>query len=165
MYGYDFANNDCRPASNKQLRCWWMNNNINSVSKDLKSVHRHESLGECKVAIVRATLHFQKVTKKRKQKRVDHGNQKVKTAAGLTTKTDNSARAIKLFAVTERIRRENFSQCAFCELKDVLRNIFFIPFLTWLSLKIQLLYVKSPTFHILKEMKLIQMKFERSQIH
>ena len=42
---------------------------------------------------------------------------------------------------------------------------FFIPFVTWLSLKIQLLHVKSPTFHILKDMKLIQMKFERSQIH
>ena len=73
-----------------------MNNNINSVSKDLKSVHRHESLDECKVAIVRATLHFQKVTKEQKQKRVDNGNEKVKTAAGLTTKNDNSARAIKL---------------------------------------------------------------------
>ena len=97
-----------------------MNNNINSVSKDLKSDHRHESLDECKVAIVRATLHFQKVTKEQKQKRVDNGNEKVKTAAGLTTKNDNSARAIKLFAVTERIRRENLSQCAFCELKDVL---------------------------------------------
>ena len=86
----------------------------------LKSVHRHEILHECKVAIVRATLHFQKVTKEQKQKRVDNGNEKVKTAAGLTTKNDNSARAIKLFAVTERIRRENLSQCAFCELKDVL---------------------------------------------
>ena len=97
MYGYDFANNDWRLASNnKQLRCWRMNNNINSVSKDLKSVHRHESLDECKVAIVRATLHFQKVTKEQKQKRVDNGNEKVKTAAGLTTKNDNSARAIKL---------------------------------------------------------------------
>ena len=115
MYGYDFANNDWRLASNnKQLRCWWMNNNINSVSKDLKSVHRHESLDECKVAIVRATLHFQKVTKEQKQKRVDNGNEKVKTAAGLTTKNDNSARAIKLFAVTERIQGEYLSQCAFC---------------------------------------------------
>ena len=92
-----------------------MNNNIKSVSKDLKSVHRHESLEESKVAIVRATLHFQKVTNEQKQKRVDNGNEKVKTAAGLTTKNDNSARA-----VTERIRRENLSQCAFCELKDVL---------------------------------------------
>ena len=62
----------------------------------LKSVHRHEILHECKVAIVRATLHFQKVTKEQKQKRVDNGNEKVKTAAGLTTKNDNSARAIKL---------------------------------------------------------------------
>ena len=105
-----------------------MNNNINSVSKDLKSVHRHESLDECKVAIVRATLHFQKVTKEQKQKRVDNGNEKVKTAAGLTTKNDNSVRAIKLFAVTERIRRENFSQCAFCELKDVLWKLFLFPF-------------------------------------
>ena len=129
MYGYDFANNDWRLASNnKQLRCWWMNNNINSVSKDLKSVHRHESLDECKVAIVRATLHFQKVTKEQKQKRVDNGNEKVKTAAGLTTKNDNSAQAIKLFAVTERIRPENLSQCAFCELKDVLRKLFLFPF-------------------------------------
>ena len=95
-----------------------MNNNINSVSKDLKSVHRHESLDECKVAIVRATLHFQKVTKEQKQKRVNamqcNGNEKVKTAAGLTTKNDNSARAIKLFAVTERIQGEYLSQCAFC---------------------------------------------------
>ena len=105
-----------------------MNNNINSVSKDLKSVHRHKRLDECKVAIVRATLHFQKVTKEQKQKRVDNGNEKVKTAAGLTTQNDNSARAIKLFAVTERIRRENLSQCAFCELKDVLRKLFLFPF-------------------------------------
>ena len=128
IYRCNFANYDCRQALNKQLRCWWMNNNINSVSKDLKSVHRHESLDECKVAIVRATLHFQKVTKEQKQKRVDNGNEKVKTAAGLTTKNDNSARAIKLFAVTERIRRENLSQCAFCELKDVLRKLFLFPF-------------------------------------
>ena len=44
----------------------------------LKSVHRHEILHECKVAIGRATLHFQKVTKEQKQKRVDNGNEKVK---------------------------------------------------------------------------------------
>ena len=50
----------------------------------LKSVHRHEILHECKVAIVRATLHFQKVTKE--QKRVDNGKEKVKTAAGLNQK-------------------------------------------------------------------------------
>ena len=41
---------------------------------------------ECKVAIVRATLHFQKVTKEQKQKRVDNGKEKVKTAAGLNQK-------------------------------------------------------------------------------
>ena len=52
----------------------------------LKSVHRHEILDECKVAIVRATLHFQKVTKEQKQKRVDNGKEKVKTAAGLNQK-------------------------------------------------------------------------------
>ena len=52
----------------------------------LKSVHRHEILHECKVAIVRATLHFQKVTKEQKQKRVDNGKEKVKTAAGLNQK-------------------------------------------------------------------------------
>ena len=44
----------------------------------LKSVHRHEILQKCKVAIVRATLYFQKVTKEQKQKRVDNGNEKVK---------------------------------------------------------------------------------------
>ena len=43
-----------------------------------KSVHRHEILQECKVAIVGATLYFQKVTKEQKQKRVDKGNEKVK---------------------------------------------------------------------------------------
>ena len=42
---------------------------------------------------------------------------------------------------------------------------FFIPFLTWLSLEIQLLHVKSPMFHVPKEMKFIEMKLERSQIH
>ena len=42
---------------------------------------------------------------------------------------------------------------------------FFIPFLTWLSLEIQLLRVKSPLFHVPKEMKFIEMKLERSQIH
>ena len=52
----------------------------------LKSVHRLEILHERKVAIVRATLHFQKVTKEQKQKRVDNGKEKVKTAAGLNQK-------------------------------------------------------------------------------
>ena len=127
---------------------------INQCIIILKSVHRHEILHECKVAISRATLHFQKVTKEQKQKRVDNGNEEVKkkTAAELTAKNDNSVRAIKLFAVTERIRRENLSQCAFCEGR--LTKIFFIPFLTRLSLKIQLLELKSLTFHIPKEMKL-----------
>ena len=44
----------------------------------LKSVQHHESLHECKVAIGKATLHFRKVTKDFKQKRVDDGNEKVK---------------------------------------------------------------------------------------
>ena len=53
----------------------------------LKSVHRHEILHECKVAIVRATMYVQKVAKdEQKQKRVDNGNEKVKTAAGLNQK-------------------------------------------------------------------------------
>ena len=42
------------------------------------SAHRHKILHECKVAIGRATLYFQKVTKEQKQKRVDNGNEKVK---------------------------------------------------------------------------------------
>ena len=44
---------------------------------------------------------------------------------------------------------------------------FFIPFfnLANMCIEIQLLHVKSPTFHISKEMTLIEMKFERSQIH
>ena len=66
----------------------------------LKSVHRHEILHECKVAISKATLHFQKVTKEQKQKRVDNGNEKVETAVALTTKNDNSARSIKLNCTT-----------------------------------------------------------------
>ena len=68
----------------------------------LKSVHRHEILHECKVAISKATLHFQKVTKeqKQKQKRVDNGNEKVETAVALTTKNDNFARSIKLNCTT-----------------------------------------------------------------
>ena len=44
----------------------------------LKSLQHHESLHECKVAISKATLHFQKVTKAFKQKRVDDGNKRVK---------------------------------------------------------------------------------------
>ena len=161
MYGYDFANNDWRLASNnKQLRCWWMNNNINSVSKDLKSVHRHKSLDECKVAIVRATLHFQKVTKEQKQKRVDNGNEKVKTAAGLTTKNDNSAQGHQTFCRHWTNTTWKFVPMCVLRIEGRFMKTFFIPFLTWLSLKIQLLHVKSPTFHILKEMK-----FERSQIH
>ena len=44
----------------------------------LKSEQHHESLHECKVAISKATLHFGKVTKDFKQKRVDDGNKKVK---------------------------------------------------------------------------------------
>ena len=66
----------------------------------LKSAHRREILHVCKVAIGRATLQFQKVTTEQKQKRVDNGNEKVKTAAGLTTKNDNSARSIKLNCTT-----------------------------------------------------------------
>ena len=44
---------------------------------------------------------------------------------------------------------------------------FFIPFfiLANMSIEIQLLHVKSPAFHISKKMTLIEMEFERSQIH
>ena len=44
----------------------------------LKSVQHHENLHECEVAISKATLHFRKVTKEFKQKRVDDGNERVK---------------------------------------------------------------------------------------
>ena len=71
----------------------------------LKSVQHHESLHECKVAISKATLHFRKVTKDFKQKRVDDGNEKVKQQrVGLTTKNDNFARANS--NLTARLRRE-----------------------------------------------------------
>ena len=67
----------------------------------LKSVQHHESLHECKVAISKANLHFRKVTKDFKQKRIDDGNEKVKQQrVGLTTKNDNFARAIKLDCTT-----------------------------------------------------------------
>ena len=96
IYGCNFANYVCRLASNKQLRC-----SSDKCIIILKSVQHHESLHECKVAISKATLHFRKVTKDFKQKRVDDGNEKVKQQrVGLRTKNDNFARAIKLNCTT-----------------------------------------------------------------
>ena len=67
----------------------------------LKSGQLHESLHECEVDISKATLHFRKVTKDFKQKKVDDGNEKVKQyRVGLTTKNDNFAWAIKLNCTT-----------------------------------------------------------------
>ena len=123
----------------------------------LKSVHRHEILHECKVAIVRATLHFQKFTKEQKQKRVDNGKEKVKNSCGTEPKTTTLPGRSELIA---RLRREKLVPMRV--LRRTLTGTddkFFIPLLNLALHRNSTTpgQVKSPTFHISKKMK-----FERS---